>query len=275
MNNHLSLQHLQQQYKTYVKRYLFLILAIVFVAVLATAYGFGYRVGPGITLARVGSITLTNLPKGTSVISDQTLREVTGSTGNATEDLVAGSHTIIVGAPDYYPWSNLVLISSGKATTMSPILVRMKPDATPYASTSTEYATALSVISSNTLPTVTNPLKLMNGCVLVYVADNRIIANAAPTTPGCTPPPYLCTNGTCEPTIVFAPLHPLNRVLAFPGHPDALVVEFDKTLYALALDPRSPQFFAPILTGTDPIAAALTDGTIVVKNGNIIYKLKL
>ncbi len=275
MNNLLSLPHLQQQYKKYVKRYLFLILAVVFIVILAAAYGFGYRVGPGITLARVGTITLTNLPKGTSIIADQTLREVTSSAGNATEDLVAGNHTIIVGAPDYYPWSNVVSISSGKATTRNPILVHMKPDATPFASTSAEYATAFSVIASSTLPTVTNPLKLMNGCVLVYVADNRIIANAAPTTPGCTPPPYLCTNGTCDPTIVFAPIRPLNRVLAFPGHQDALVVEFDKTLYALALDPRSPQFFAPILTGTDPIAASLPDGTIVVRNGNVIYKLKL
>jgi hypothetical protein len=258
------------------RKFQYLIIAIVIIFALAFAYELGYRIGPGLTLARVGTISLTNLPKGASIYTDQTLRGVTANAGTQNEDLVAGSHTVIVSETGDYPWSALVSINSGKTTTADPIFVPMQPNVTPIASTSTAYKSDVAAIASTTLPTELQPLVLENGCVTVYVSANQVVASAATTTPGCaTPPAFLCTAGSCSPTIVFAPVHPLTGVFAFPGRQDALVVEFDNTLYALSLDPRSPQFFAPILTGTNPIAGTLSDGTIVVNNNGAVYKVNL
>ena len=258
--------------KKYAKKYLLLIIAIVFVLILAIPYAFGYRLGPGAKLERVGTLTITGLPAGASVFIDQTLDTETSNPGNLKEELVGGSHSVIVSVSGDYPWSTLVPITSGKSATVNPIFVGMKPIVTPLSGT--DKTAALAAIASTTLPSITTPLKLENGCVNVYVTNNQVIADAA-ATPGCTPPPYLCVGGSCAPTIIFSPVATLSLVARYPFRQDALVVEFDNTLYALALDPRTPQFFAPILTGTEPVMGVLPDGTVVVHNGDAVYRVAL
>jgi hypothetical protein len=254
----------------YSKKNLLLIAAVVILLLIAVPYWFGYRIGPGLQIERVGTLVVTNLPKGASVFVDQSLHGITPKAENMRDELVAGSHSIIVSVPGDYPWSTLALIASTKTTTINPILVSLKPSVTPL--TGSASSTALAAIASTTLPSITHPLKLANGCTLVYVTNNQVIEDAS-ATPGCTPAPYLCDNGSCSPTIIFAPIMPLSLVTAYPGRQDALVVGFSNALYAIALDPRSPQFFAPILTGTQPIFGLLPDGTIVVHDGKAVYKV--
>ena len=258
--------------KKYAKKYILLIIAIVFVLILAIPYAFGFRLGPGVKLERVGTLTITGLPKSASVFVDQALRDTTSSPGDMKDELVGGSHAVIVSVNGDYPWSTLALITSGKSTTINPILVSTQPNVTPLSGT--DKTTAIAAIASSTLPSVTSPLKLANGCINVYVTNNQVIADPSATA-GCTPPPYLCASGTCAPTIIFSPKPTLIGVAQYPFRQDALVVEFENTLYAIALDPRSPQFFAPILTGTQPIMGVLSNGTIVVRNGDAVYRVNL
>jgi hypothetical protein len=262
------------QYTKYIKKHRVLLVLIIIFVFFAGMYGLGYRVGPGLTLNRVGTLTLTNLPKGTLVYADQVLTRTIQKDGNINLELVRGSHTIIVAAPDDYPWSSLVPMRSGVTTVVNPILVAMKPNATGL--TGDERNAAFAAVASTTLPTIAHPLRLAGGCAAVYVDQNRVIAEAT-TTPGssCTTPAFLCTANTCSKTIIFAPVLPLTTVLAFPSRQDALVVQLGHVLLAIALDPRNPQFFAPILTGVNPIAGALPDGTIVVRNNEVAYRLKL
>lgn len=259
---------------TYIKKHKILVAAIIVLVILIGGYAAGYRFGPGVAVSRIGTLNLTNLPTGTSIYADQVLKKTTTATTTSTTiELGRGSHTVIVSVPGDYPWSNVVSIQSGKETTTNPILVSETPNATPLADG--DRTTALAAVVSATLPTFENPLKLAGGCALVYVSNNQIIADAATTTPGCTPPPFLCSNGSCDSTIIFAPVAPLSSVLKFPGRQDALIVKLGTVLYAIALDPRTPQFFAPILTGTNPVPGTLPDGTIVVQNNTAVYRLKL
>jgi hypothetical protein len=255
------------------RKYLLLIIAIVIVLILGTIYALGFRLGPGVTLERVGTLTLTNIPTGTSIFIDQTLRTTTTATSSVKEELVSGSHSVIVSAPGDYPWNTLITMSSGKSAEASPIFIGMNPNVTPLSGT--DKSSAVAAIASTTLPTFANPLHVANGCAIVYVLNNQIVADAATSTPGCTPPPYLCTGTSCGTTIIYSPVSPLKVVAAFPGRQDALVLQLSNVLYAIAVDPRSPQFFAPILTGTNPIAGVLKDGSIVVENNTAVYRVHL
>src|SRR6185437_9178686 len=89
----------------------------------------------------------------------------------------------------------------------------------------------------------------------VFVSDNRVVVDAATTTPGCTPPEYLCTEGSCAPTIAYAPLATLRSVIPFPNRTDAVLVTAGEWVYAIALDPRNPRYFAPVHHGTAPSIA--------------------
>ena len=257
----------------YAKNHKILLAAIVILVILIGGYAAGYRFGPGVSINRLGSLSLTNIPNGASVYSDQVLMRTTTATTTALHiDLVRGSHTIIVSAPGDYPWSSVIIVQSGKQTTVDPILLSETPHAVPL--TGTDRTDAIARISSATMPSLSSPLLLSGGCTLVYVANNQIVADTASTTPGCTPAPFMCTNGSCAPTIVFAPISPLAAVLKYPGREDALLVQLGQVLYAIALDPRAPQFFAPVLTGTNPRAGALPDGTVVVQNNTAVYRLQ-
>ena len=64
-------------------------------------------------------------------------------------------------------------------------------------------------------------------------------------------------------------------MLPYPGRQDALLVGLNNVLYAIELDPRSPQFFAPVLTATNPVFGLLSDGTLVVKNDSAVFTIKL
>ena len=267
MNIHLS------QIRNYITKHLFLTVVLILVLLIAVPYLLGFRIGPGLKLERVGTLDLVNVPAQASIIIDQNFTRTTKKPGDATYELMNGSHSVIVSVPGDYPWSALTPISSHNTFKVTPLLISEHPNITPLSGT--EKDTATNVIASSTLPSRTSPLLLANGCANVYVANNQIIAEAK-NAPGCTPPPYLCDTVTsCSPTVVFSPISPLRGVARFPGRQDALVVEFNDVIYAIDLDPRAPQFFAPILGATNPNMGTLPDGTIVVQNDTAVFRINL
>jgi hypothetical protein len=257
----------------YARKNLLLIILILVIVAIGVLYGLGFRIGYGVHLERVSTLTLTNVPNGSSIFIDQTLRTTTTATSSVKEELVSGSHAIIISAPGDYPWNTITTVASGKPTTVNPIFVSTEPHVTPLSGTAE--TAAVSAIASTTLPTFTHPLTLANGCAIVYASNNQVIADFASTTPGCTPPPYLCSGTSCGSTIIYSPVSPLKMVAPFPGRQDALVIQVQNILIALALDPRSPQFFAPILTATSPVIGTLPNGSVVIKNGTAVFRVKL
>ena len=260
----------------YLKKYWIIIVVCIIAIILAIGYSLGYRLSADSGISRVGTLSLINIPKGTSVYVDQALVRTTTKAGTLNLELVHGSHPVIVSLPGDYPWSTTSQIASTQKTTINPIFIPMRPAVTPL--TGDDKTAALAAVASSTLPTRTNPIVLTGGCSVVYVENNQVIQDAtstAMTTPGCVPPPYLCIGGSCAATIIFAPVAPLTSVHLFPHRQDALVVSFNNTLYAISLDPRAPQFFAPILAATHPGIGALPDGTIVIYNEPAAYSVQL
>jgi hypothetical protein len=64
-------------------------------------------------------------------------------------------------------------------------------------------------------------------------------------------------------------------VVPFPGRKDALIVAAGKTVFAIEIDPREPQFIAPIFKGSLTGLASWSATSIVVTNGTEVVELPL
>lgn len=243
-------------------------LFLLFILAIIGGYAAGFRPGPGLTIVRVGTLTLAHLPSGTSVYTDQAFRGTTKEAGPFSVSLVPGNHSVIVDAPKQEPWTKTFTITTSETTTLSPIFVPKEAD--PRKVSAEELPTATSVFARTALPTTYAPLVL--DCANVYVLDNRLIAEAS-TASDCTPPDFLCIQGSCEATIIYAPAAPLRSVIPFPGRTDAVLVSVADWIYALALDPRTPQYFAPVLHGVAPTLATASSTAFYVRDAGRVYSI--
>jgi hypothetical protein len=257
-----------EQVLAFLKRHVVLLLLVLFIVIVGGAYLAGYRPGPGLTVERVGTVVVDGIPAGTSVYADLTSRG-TSTGGSVSMTLLPGTHSVIVDAPDYQPWEKIVSVTSSKTSHISPVLVKKEPlKESVIGGTEPFFAAA----ATSTLPTQASPLIM--GCQMVYVSDNRVIAEALPaasSTSPCTPPDYLCTEGACEPTVVYPPSDTLRSVVPFPGRTDAIVVSVGEWVYVLGLDPRTPQYFAPLARGTAPVVLPESTTTVDVVDGQSVF----
>jgi hypothetical protein len=253
----------------FVKRHLALLLVFLFLILIGGAYIFGFRPGPGLTFVRVGTLVVEGIPDGTGVYVDQSSRG-TSRGGSLSAALVPGAHTVIVDPPGDEPWQKTVSIVSNEETSVSPILVAKTPHAVPLSGS--EAAAALALKNGTFVPTIDAPLLM--GCERVYVSNNRVIADVAATNP-CTPPEYLCSLGACEPTVVYSPANPIRAVVPLPGRTDAIIVSVGEWAYVLGLDPRTPQYFAPLAHGVAPVAVPAATSSVYLIDEGKSYRISL
>lgn len=257
----------------YVMRRPPLLVGVIIILLLVGGYLAGYRIGPGLSLMKVGTVVLTDLPQGATVYIDEALHKTT-KTETLQIPLLPGTHTILVGteglSPEYYPWYELVTVPSGGEQRVRPMLIEKSAKETTLHDLDMERGELL--IKETKLPTKEAPLLAYNGCVRVYVQNGRLIAE-----PGientCAVPEFLCSDGSCEPTVLLSPPETLRTVIPFPGRDDAVVLALGKAIYALELDPREPQFFAPILREHLPEVAIWSDSAIVVKEFGAVFTI--
>lgn len=255
------------------KTYWILLCVLLFLIGISVAYTFGYRLDQaGIT--RVGSVTISPLPEGAAVYIDQSER-VVPTNGSVELALLPGAHQLILDVPGHQPWNEVITVAPGGNTVLSPLIVKTTPGRSIVVGRDQE--SAQRVITALTLPTKEAPLVLEQGCAQVYFENGRILAELATST--CTHiPAYLsCAQdtGVCAPTIVFSPRDIPYAIFAYPGRDDALVVAAGTLVYVIEIDPREPQFFAPLYKGELTGAAPLSSTTIGIANGSQIIVLSL
>lgn len=256
------------------RQYWLVLLFLLIVLLGVGAYAYGYRLS-SLGLVRAGTLVLQGVPEGARIYTDQS-RLTLASGGDALIDLVPGNHTVIVDAPGMQPWNELVTIQPGAKTSHAPLLIPVEVVARVLHGE--ERTLAADAILAYPLPKKESSLSLFGGCARVYVFENRIVADAT-TTPSCTPPEFLqCateTDALCPSTVIFPPNERLESVSPYPGRDDALVVAAGSQAYVLELDPRAPQFFAPILKGVRVRGAPWTDQSIVISDTKKVFELPL
>lgn len=237
--------------------------------VILAFYFAGFRIGPGLSIVRVGTLVLTEVPEGSSVYVNSKLRSVTGSAGDYRARLTPGTHTVIVAVPNSTPWQDALTIPSNGTLSIKPIIIPNRPDGDLLLGEAR--AAARRVVDANALPTEAKPLRA--GCTDIFVSQNRILGKAAP---GCeTPPDYLCTEGGCGTTELFAPIEKITSIALYPGREDALFFTIGDGVYAMDIDPREPRFFAPFVRSVLPRIAAGTSTNLLLSFDDKAYSYPL
>ncbi|MGB4076599.1 MAG: hypothetical protein WBK28_02750 [Minisyncoccia bacterium] len=254
--------------------------AILFLS-LYLLFLFGWRLGSDGVPVLTGTLVIQEVPQGTYVYVDQVRRHSIGASGMTSLRLLPGTHSVIVDAPKMQPWNELFAISSGATTALSPILV---PKELPLRVLhGDERAAGAAALLAHRLPTKTEPLVMGGGCAVVYVASNRIVADAT-TTPSCAAPDFLLcpeeeggtrTNPCPSSTVIYAPRNPLESIALFPGRDDALIVAAGGTSYIIELDPREPQFFVPLIQGILVRAVPWTEHSVIISDTQKVFELPL
>lgn len=249
--------------------FFFTFLAII--VVVTGAYLAGFRVAPGPSITQVGTLIITDAPEKTEVFVDGVGERVVS--GDAVRiSIYPGTHTIIVAAPGTQPWNELVTVLPGESLTVHPIYSPTTLQA--HKLTAEEIPAARTAMWNYTLPTKAEPIVLHDGCVIAYALQNRIVAEAVPSDT-CTPPAYLCSGEECAPTVVFPAVEALRSFYAFPGRNDALLASSGSYAFILELDPREPQFFAPLYKGKVPLAIPWTESSFLLRDGETFLEIQL
>src|SRR4051812_8317639 len=105
------------------KRYWPLIVLALFFA-LGGAYASGFRLGPGLTLERLSTLSITALPEHAQVFIDGNDRTQSRSPFSAR--LLPGRHSVIASATGFWPWQNIVTVTSSK-TNVEALLIPTSP----------------------------------------------------------------------------------------------------------------------------------------------------
>lgn len=253
----------------HLKRYGLLWVVILLLAALLGGYTAGYRVGPGLSIVKAGTLVIPNLPANTSIYVDSKLRSVVRDGGEYHTRLVPGTHAVIVDALNMTPWHEAVTLAADGATTVSPVLIATSPSGTILKGP--ERDAALAAIAGTKIPTELAPLRA--GCTDVYVSQNRLIGRLAP---GCTPvPAYLCEAGECAATVLLEPVDTITSVVLYPERTDTLLFTVGDWIYVLDIDPREPRFFTPYLRRNAPLLGPATAEGILIRDEKHVYQFTI
>lgn len=253
----------------HLKRYGLLWVVVLLLVVLLSGYAAGYRVGPGLSIVKAGTLVIPDLPSGASIYVDTKLRSVVRDGGEYRTRLIPGTHTVIVDAFNMTPWHEAVTLTANEATTITPVLIANSPAGTILKGA--ERDAALASIAATRIPTELAPLKA--GCTDVYVSQNRLIGRLATE---CTPAPeYLCEAGECSPTVLLEPVDTITSVVLYPERTDTVLFTIGDWIYVMDIDPREPRFFTPYLRRNSPLLGPATSEGILIKDVKNVYRFTI
>jgi len=219
------------------------------ILILVATFMLGFRPASGLSIVRVGTLSIEGLPQGAVIYIDE-VRRIVSAGKPISASLIPGNHTIIVDAAGYYPWTDIVEISSKITTVSLPILVVKE---TKISDIKKEEGGAVIALTKNySLPTKESPLVLSDKCSTFSVSNNRVVAETK-NAEGCKDPSFMCQAGVCTSTIIFAPSSSITSVIPYPGRTDVLIVSYGDTVAVLEVNPLTPQYYAPVYEGKNPV----------------------
>jgi hypothetical protein len=249
------------------------VLLIIVVLILSILFGFllGYRLGPGLSIVKIGSVTLTDLPPGTTIYVNEVLSE-TPKTSEATIALLPGTHSFLLGFDSYYPWAELITVPSGGKLSVRPIFIAHSADETTLHDADRDSAER--AIDTLALPTKDSPLLVYDGCVGVYVETGNLFA-APVDDASCEPLQFLCYEEDCATAVLPSENEAVRAVIRHPTREDTVIVALGKAIYAVEVDSRSPQYVAPILRESFPEIAPWSETSFAVREGGAVFSVTL
>lgn len=214
------------------------------------------------------SVTLENVPAGTTVYVDEVERTTLQQTRTLTYDLDEGTHSILLAREDYWPWAKEVTITEDEESfTFSPFFVRQ--------------STGRVLGNSPTPPapeiTLGTPDDVRRRTKAVYSDDELVSARTENGTIIATwqgddenRPAAFCPDGNCKDTIEVYGTTNVNKVAFWPDRNDVLIFADQEGVYAIELDARGLQNFQPLYrSGTAP-NFEIQNGVAIIFDGDVV-----
>jgi len=256
-------------------RYILIAIALLAV-VLIIGFAAGYRFGPGLSIVKVGTIEVTNLPSGTTVILNEDRKTTTNEAVDSFRigGVLPESHTLLVSREGYWPWAKDVVVPENETITFAPFFVPRSSTGVIITDTDPAYATIRGQITSHELPRSDSPLYSNDETIAVWVNDKAVHARWEGEG---TPPYFFCTGGICPTeTVVFTAFEDVRDLSFLPGRRDVLAIATGHGVIALEMDRRgTPQNFQPIYEGQSPIFAPGATSTLYVLDEPYLYEISI
>lgn len=246
----------------------------IFLAVFVGFFVSGYRINSNFSIIKPGKIVvLSPLPK-TKVLVDGGHYAVTQKTNEIlTQTISSGIHVLSLSKDEFYPWQKAIEVKPNETITLKPFLIKKVYPKTEILEADPEYEKIKWDIMYATPKDITDKKISANENMSVWVEGNDIYAEWLKNKE--VAPYRFCDDMPCEMArVVFQGKDEIRSLDFLPKRDDVLIMATQNGIYALEIDNRGMQNFAPIYEGVSPKFIVNKNNEILVEDNNKILKIE-
>ncbi len=234
------------------------IIAIVLIPLLGFgAYIKGYRLTSGVSLGKVGYLSM-NIPlPQTSIFIDQSKKIITTKDNEEVRiPFSPKEHSVIISKEGYYPWKKDFNIPSSEEIKLIPLFISVNASGQIITKIDPEYTKLRNTIITSPVPTFEKPVISADKSVKIWVADNGIVAEI-----------------NKEIVHVVDSDTSIRNISFYKDRNDAVMFSTSNAVYVIEIDRFGQQNFLPIYKGQKPSFIATNPGFIYVLDGENLLQI--
>lgn len=215
------------------------------------------------------SISLVSPHENTRVFINQRAQTISSVPGEETEiEIGSGSHSILIAAPDHWPWKKDITLSGGEVRTIRPFVLPQQPRGTVIEPEAEEYDKINQRFEDIPTPSKSTRRYSHDESVAVWISNNNSIK--AMWDSEKDPIRAFCNDGECTEEITVYEANGSIRALSFyKNRNDVVIFAAQDGIFALELDSEGTQNFQPVYEGSSPVfVKAPKQHSIYVKDGD-------
>jgi len=250
-------------------KFLYASVAVALLIILIMFFGYrnGYRFTENLLIGKVGNLSLVvSLPQ-TKIYIDDEEKVITTNDNEAVEiKLTPREHTVIISKDGYYPWKKDIVMQSEGKIIFSPVFVSKNPSGFVISNEDPEFWKLRNEIITNTLPSKNSPQLSVDGQAKMWVKDNAIFVEVAPST----------DSGQASTTRKVIQPDPVVRNVSFyKDRNDVVIMSVSSGVYAIETNKEGTQNFLPIYKGISPSFISGDLNYIYVYDGDILMQVEI
>lgn len=236
------------------KEKILIITGIFIIILFIFFYKIGYRIGPGISIGKVGVVNI-NVPfKETNIFVDGKNKFSSSKENDVLNiKLSPGKYSVIVSKEGYFPWNKDLYVKSNDKISISPIFVSKNPSGEIINEIDPEYWKIKNLIEQNKLPTKNSPIISSDGKTKVWIESNSIMSEM---------------DGKIK--TVITPEFAIKNISFYKNRSDAIIFSSADSVNMIEIDSENFQNFMPIYKGNSPRFVETDQNFIYIDDNSVL-----
>jgi len=259
--------------RSYIISAFLILIILLLIGILSQA---GTRIMDTVGLVNTGTVHINAPTNNTQVfINNERYGVLQENELRSYKNLPVGKYTILISAPDRWPWQKTFSLHADQKKELRPFLLPRNPTQRRIPESSDIYYERALQVHVKDQPRKDNPVLSPNKKIAVWVEDKSIEAQWLGEKGN--QPSFFCPTETCQDTITITPAYaPVKDIVFYNNRNDVLIVSADTGIFGLELNPTdSMQNFHPIYEGDDPHISLLQPTQIAVLDNSDLIILSL